>query len=144
MARPPIPTPTPVPTSTPTPPPAPPPPPAPVLSPITRRRTARTAPPARIAYTRYATAGERDDRIVSSTLATVYKVMAWVGGTAVIILILFGGFQWGKSAIQSASPPALAVTQLTPLAAQPPAPSWPSRDECERHYVLAPAPGRCR
>ena len=67
------------------------------LSPVTRRRVTRTAPPARMAYTRHATAGNSDDRIIASALSVFYKIMAWGGGIAILIWILFGGFKWGRA-----------------------------------------------
>jgi len=153
MARPPIPTPTPVATPTPTPPPASTPP-APAPSPVIRRwRTAaHTAPPARIAYTRHATAGDRDDRIVNLYRYRFMFLMTYVGGVAILVLFLFGGIQWGRAMATSPTVPAVSappsIVALTPssIPPPPPPPRWSSHDECERYYVLtlheAPA-GRC-
>lgn len=124
--------------------------PAPVSAPIPPTPTPPTAaPPVRVAYTRYATAGDRDDRITSHALDIFYKVMAWAGGVAILGWVLFGGFQWGRATAPTSVPTVLqsapTVQPATPPIQQP-APSWSSRDECERYYVLtlheAPA-GRC-
>lgn len=124
------------------------------LSP-TRRRTARIAPPARMVYTRHATAGDDDDRIISHVLNVFYKIMAWGGGIAILIWILFGGIQWGRATASTGSTVApeqviyvpAPVPAVQPVLAQPPAPHWSSREECERYYALtlheAPA-SRCQ
>ncbi|OGN02266.1 MAG: hypothetical protein A2655_04710 [Candidatus Yanofskybacteria bacterium RIFCSPHIGHO2_01_FULL_43_42] len=144
-----------------TPVPAPTPPPAPVvspttLSPVTRRpRPARTVPPARMAYVRHATAGDSDDRIIANALSVFYKVMAWAGGVAILILILFGGFKLGRATApssNSSAPTNVNQPAPTPAPAPAPAPGWqsrgfPTRDDCEYHFVvvLHEAPGsRCQ
>lgn len=116
------------------------------LSP-TRRQTARIAPPARMVYTRHATAGDKDDRIISQTLNVFYKIMAWGGGIAILIWILFGGIQWGRATAPAGSMPASQVIYVpNPAPVQSQASHWSSREECEYHYkvVLHEAPaGRC-
>lgn len=136
------------------------------LSP-TRRRTTRPAPPARVVYTRHATAGEDDDRIVNPAWYKFLKIMLVIGG--VLFFLVFGAvmFTFGVMGAYRSHP----STQVTPQAAGqfapvPAAPSpapvarptpvqpptsvwssrWSSREECEYHYKVmlheAPA-GRC-
>jgi hypothetical protein len=126
-------------------------PPAPVLAPATptpptaapvSRRAARTSPPTRVAYTRHAATANGDDRIITPALNLFYKIMAWAGGAAIVGLVLFGGFQWGKAAVPISVPQVI----YQPSPAPAPTPHWPSRDECEDYYVLTlhEAPGnRC-
>ena len=158
-------TPVPAPTRT-TPPPAPVPPTA--LSPVTRRRSARTAPPTRVTYTRHATTGDDDDRIVANALVTFYKVMAWGGGAAILWIFVSTAHCVGANttsattaptagsvpapAVQIVVPQPLKVeVQLPTTQAQSPVPGWqsrgfPTRDDCEYHFIVelheAPA-GRC-
>lgn len=113
-----------------------------------RRRATRTAPPARVAYTRHATPGNNDDRVTANALVVFYKIMAWAGGVAILVWILFGGFQLGKA---SASIPATRVVERVRIIERPvpttPRSRWASREDCERHYMaeLHEAPGnRCR
>lgn len=117
---------------------------APVTLSPTRRQTTRIAPPARMVYARHATAGDKDDQIVSHALNLFYKIMAWGGGIAVLAWILFGGFNWGRATAPTGSTAASQQVIYVPAPApavqsvltQSPAPRWSSRDECERHYAL--------
>jgi len=141
------------------------------LSPVTRRRPACTAPPARMVYTRHATAGDSDDRIVNPAWDKFRTVMVWVGG--ILFLLVFGGLMFAFGVIGAyRSHPSVGVSTPTsqvisqqpaptptptpaptvrPTPVQPPAPGWQSRgfqtrDDCEYHFIVvlheAPA-GRC-
>ncbi|OGN07616.1 MAG: hypothetical protein A2750_04375 [Candidatus Yanofskybacteria bacterium RIFCSPHIGHO2_01_FULL_45_42] len=131
------------------------------LSPVTRRsRPARTAPPpARLTYTRHATAGDSDDdRIISNSLMTFFKIIAWGGGIAILAWILFGGIQWGRATAPAGPASSSTVIERRvkriverSAPAQPPVSGWqsrgfPTRDDCEYHFIVvlheAPA-GRC-
>ena len=113
-------------------------------------RAARPTPPVRMAYTRHATAGSADDRVLNPVFAKFLIGMLWFGGIAILGWILFGGFKLGRATAPSGSasaPPAIYVPAPIPAPTTQPTPRWPSRDECERHYALvlheAPA-GRCQ
>ena len=113
-------------------------------SPPARRRTARPTPPTRVTYTRYATAGNNDDRIVNPAWFRFLIVTLCVGGVAVLGWRIFGGFQLGRATVS----PAVSSVSLpaTYAPTQPTAPRWLSREDCEYHYkvVLHEAPaGRC-
>lgn len=83
--------------------------------PARRARGARTPPPqARVAYTRHATAGDGDDRIVNPAWYQFLKIMLGFGGVAILFWILFGGIQWGK-----ATTPAPLVTSTSSVAPSP-------------------------
>lgn len=94
---------------------------APVASPTPPTRRARrgagTTPPVRVAYTRHATAGSGDDRIVHP----IVVVLAWAGGIALLCWVLFGGFQWGRATSLSgggttpSAPQVIVVPQSQPV-----------------------------
>lgn len=158
-------TPAPAPTRTSAPAPVPP---TTTLSPVTRRRPARTAPPARMAYVRHATAGDSDDRIVNPAWDTFKTAMVWIGGA--LFLLVFGGLMFTVGVIgayrshpstgvstptpqvisQQPAPTPAPVVQPTPV--RPPAPGWqsrgfPTRDDCEYHFVVVlheASAGRCQ
>lgn len=130
--------------------------PTPTVVTSTRRRAARVVPSTRVAYTRHATAGgDKDDRIIAHALNVFYKIMVWGGGIAIFGWTLFGGFNWGRAVTPVGSAPASQVIYVSasvpapvaqPVPVQPSAPSWSSREECERKFWLIlrqdPA-GRC-
>ena len=103
-----------------------------------RPRVARTTPPVRLAYTRHATAGDGDDRIVNPAWYRFLLIMLGVGGVAALLWIIYGGFQWGRATtsrmpistpvvtVPSTPTPAPQVIQpvvVQPVVIQPPAPS---------------------
>lgn len=95
----------------------------------TRRRTAHPVPSARMAYTRHATAGDQDDRIIANALDVFYKFMAIGGGVAILAWILFGGFNWGRATAPTSSTPTASKPQVVyvspavPVAQPAPPPS---------------------
>ena len=56
-------------------------------------------PPTRLPYTRHATTGDSDDRIVNPVWYKVLVIMFGVGGVLALLAILFGGFQLGKASV---------------------------------------------
>lgn len=113
-------TPAPAPTRAPAPAPASP----TILSPVARRprAAARIAPPARLTYTRHATAGVSDDRIIANALNLFYKIMVCVGGVAILIWILFGGFKLGRATASvgsDSSPTVVYQPSPVPILAPP-------------------------
>lgn len=80
--------------------------------------------PTRVPYTRHATAGPDDDRIVAQALVTFWKIMAWSGGIALLCWILLGGFQWGKASVPVSVVPA-TLTATPPTSVPVPAPTQP-------------------
>lgn len=89
--------------------------------PTTARRAmgTRTSLPIRVAYTRHATAGSGDDRIVHP----IVVVLAWAGGVALLCWVLFGGFQWGRAKSSSGGVSSVVVTSPAPqviVVSQPP------------------------
>ena len=74
----------------------------------------------------------------------------WLGRIAILGWIIFGISHYCGITASPVSVPRAVVQQSatqTKPAVQPPAPSWTSRDECERYYVLTlhEAPGnRCK
>lgn len=87
--------------------------------------------PTRVSYTRHATAGSDDDRIVAQALVNFWKIMAWAGGIALLCWIFFGGFQRGKASVPTSVVPVPAVATMSPtpvpvaVATPPPAPAQP-------------------
>src|SRR3989338_1395621 len=73
-------------------------------------RTPRPRPVVRVAYTRHATAGNGDDRIVHPIVVW----LAWGGGVALLAGILLGGFQWGRASAPPTSVVLAPVTSPTP------------------------------
>lgn len=86
-------------------------------TPVQRPRTKRTPPPTRVAYTRHATADDSDDRIINGGWHRFLIAMLYIGGGAVLFLILLGGFQWGKSSATSVSTPSVTVPVIAPVIA---------------------------
>lgn len=92
---------------------------------VRRARGPRVPPPTRVAYTRHATAGDSDDRIVNPVWYKFLVVMVGVGGGAVLLLILLGGLMLGLlggffsgRAATASQPPAPIAAPASP----PPAP----------------------
>ncbi len=97
-----------------------------------------TSPPAqcidprpRLAYTRYATAGDGDDRIVNPIWYKVLLAMFGIGGVLTLLAILLGGVWLGKSTSAGVSPPTTSMSSVVapppsvPVAVVPPAPAPP-------------------
>lgn len=82
---------------------------------------ARTTPPARLAYTRHATAGDGDDRIVNPAWYRFLLIMLGIGGAATLFWILYGGVQWGKAtaSVSTGSSAPITVVAPTPAATPP-------------------------
>ena len=88
-----------------------------------------TPPPTRVAYTRYASVGHGDDRIVPPIIVW----LAWIGGVAMIGWIFFGGFRAGQATMTPvvipsapvpivATPPVSQPVVVAPVVVTPPAP----------------------
>ena len=88
-----------------------------VDSPPPATSTPEPTPTTRLAYTRHATVGDNDDRIVNLAWYNFLKVMLVIGGIATLLGILFGGFQWGRAT----AVPVLSPSVVTPVV-PPPAP----------------------
>lgn len=103
----------------------------------------------------------RNDRVVDPLLWQWVKRIAMIGGAALLVWIAYGGFvvgdRFGSTNVKvieriverpvpvSTPMPTPVVRQL--VTDQPPAPRWPSREDCEYHFkvVLHEAPaGRCQ
>lgn len=85
------------------------------------RRGAGTVPPARLAYTRHATVGDSDDRIVNPAWYRFLLIMLGIGGAATLCWILYGGVQWGRATapVSAGSLAPITVVAPTPTATPP-------------------------
>lgn len=81
-----------------------------------------------------------------------FKWSWWVIPVGLVLLILpwVLYFRGGKSTATPAAPAPRVIERVIEKPARPTQPAishWPSREECERYYVLtlheAPGPGRC-
>lgn len=92
------------------------------LQPRRTRETRTSPPPTRLAYTRHATAGDDDDRIINAAWYKFLLTMLWIGGIGTLLWILFGGFQWGRATVPVvpiAAPVAAPSPTSVPVATPP-------------------------
>lgn len=110
--------PSPSPPPPPNPPPAPPTPATGTPAAPTRTRAART--PGRVTYSRHATCGTNDDRIVNPAWYKFLIVMLYIGGIAVLGWLVYGSFQAGASTRPAQAQPRVVIER--PVQPQQPAP----------------------
>lgn len=89
------------------------------LQPLARQprqtRETRIPPPARLAYTRYATAGADDDQIRAKALVDFWKIMTVFGGVAILWIL----FSTGQCVGRQQSVPSTSMTPSAPVIASP-------------------------
>ena len=118
----------------------------PPATPTPTRQTmgTRIPPPIRVAYTRHATAGDNDDRIVNPAWYRFLIIMLLVGGPAILFWIFFGGFQMGRATVTTApvtiASPAPAPVHTPAPVAIPPAPTPAATPAPIKMVVETPPP----